>query len=217
MSTRSFIGRYDAEAGHIEFVYCHMNGKPMWNGRTLNEHWTEPNDVRQLIAGGDMSVLGHDLRNCSFYGDSASVADGVPVQSDNVKNALEDFESGCGSQAKSESAIPATTNPTSPVSIPLSIPVNRPRAWTWRSTAPTWPSSWPRRAVRPIGCVSRSTMTRKARATRRLGCGRSATSPLYQPTQADPDPHHEHPESYCSVCGYFIEHADECPNCGEPC
>ena len=48
------------------------------------------------------------------------------------------------------------------------------------------------------------------------GCGRSATSPEYRPTQADPDPHHEDPSAYCDACGYLVEHCDECPNCGEP-
>lgn len=45
----------------VESVYCHFDGYPSGVGRTLLEHWTDPEKVNRLIALGDLSVLGAEI------------------------------------------------------------------------------------------------------------------------------------------------------------
>jgi len=53
--------------GTVRAVYCHSDGYPEYNGRLLNEYWTEAVDVSELIDQGDMSSLGATLSTCKFY------------------------------------------------------------------------------------------------------------------------------------------------------
>lgn len=65
MSTNSLIVR-KVEAG-FRGVYCHSSGKPRHNGRTLADHYTEPEKVDRLIAGGNMSWLGRETGDASTF------------------------------------------------------------------------------------------------------------------------------------------------------
>lgn len=60
MSTRSLIGRECAD-GHVVGIYCHFDGYPDGVGATLLAHWTDPGKVDDLLALGDLSVLGEVL------------------------------------------------------------------------------------------------------------------------------------------------------------
>ena len=66
MSTRSMIAQAQKD-GTIRAVYCHGDGYPEHNGRLLNDYWTDPADVAELIDGGDMSCLDITLSRCKFY------------------------------------------------------------------------------------------------------------------------------------------------------
>lgn len=66
MSTRSRIGLLTEDT--IRSIYCHSDGYPDWVGRMLNEHWTDPDQVEQLLDLGDLSYLGSSLD----YGDPSS-------------------------------------------------------------------------------------------------------------------------------------------------
>ena len=66
MSTRSMIALANQD-GTVRAVYCHSDGYPEYNGRLLNEYWTEAVDVSELIDQGDMSSLGATLSTCKFY------------------------------------------------------------------------------------------------------------------------------------------------------
>ena len=57
MSTRSNIGILNQD-GTVDYIYCHFDGYVEHNGQILNEHYTTEGKVRQLIALGDLSVLG---------------------------------------------------------------------------------------------------------------------------------------------------------------
>lgn len=57
MSTRSRIGVRLSD-GKIKSIYCHFDGYPEGVGRTLTKHYTDPKKVEDLIALGDISVLG---------------------------------------------------------------------------------------------------------------------------------------------------------------
>ncbi|MCB0083179.1 MAG: hypothetical protein KDE47_19695 [Caldilineaceae bacterium] len=59
MGTRSFIVR-QIDTG-IEGVYCHWNGYPDYNGRILQEYYSEPEKLKRLIAGGEISSLAPEI------------------------------------------------------------------------------------------------------------------------------------------------------------
>jgi hypothetical protein len=60
MATRSRIG-IERENGHIESIYCHWDGHPDTNGKTLAEHYTDRNKIDALIALGDISSLNESV------------------------------------------------------------------------------------------------------------------------------------------------------------
>lgn len=57
MSTRSRIGRL-TEEGAIESVYCHSDGYLGGVGQILADYYSTEEDVKKLIALGDLSELG---------------------------------------------------------------------------------------------------------------------------------------------------------------
>ena len=60
MGTHAHIGIKNAD-GSIEAVFCHWDGYPEFVGRILRDSYTTEEKVRQLIALGNMSVLGSRL------------------------------------------------------------------------------------------------------------------------------------------------------------
>lgn len=60
MATRSHIGILN-ENGTVDYIYCHFDGYLDHNGRILNQHYTTEDQVRQLLALGDLSILGPEL------------------------------------------------------------------------------------------------------------------------------------------------------------
>ena len=77
MGTRSTIALEFAD-GTVEQVYCHWDGYLDHNGRILQEHYSNPFVLRDLIDMGDMSSLGERIGTqhafdkapegeCTFY------------------------------------------------------------------------------------------------------------------------------------------------------
>jgi len=60
MATRSTIALEFAD-GTVQQVYCHWDGYLANNGRILQEHYTDPFKLRELIDLGDISSLGESL------------------------------------------------------------------------------------------------------------------------------------------------------------
>lgn len=60
MATRSTIA-IEHEDGTVEQVYCHFDGYLSHNGKILQEHYTDRSKVEQLVALGDMSILGNEI------------------------------------------------------------------------------------------------------------------------------------------------------------
>ncbi len=60
MATRSTIA-IEHENGTVEQVYCHFDGYLSHNGKILHEHYTDRSKVEQLVALGDMSILGNEI------------------------------------------------------------------------------------------------------------------------------------------------------------
>lgn len=84
MGTRSTIALEFAD-GTVQQIYCHWDGYLDYNGRILQEHYSDPFKLRELIDLGDISSLGasigtqhafderHDAQTladtrCTFYG-----------------------------------------------------------------------------------------------------------------------------------------------------
>lgn len=55
MATRSAIGYI--ENNKIRGIYCHWDGSPESNGVMLEEHYSDINKIKQLIALGNISIL----------------------------------------------------------------------------------------------------------------------------------------------------------------
>lgn len=77
MATRSTIAR-KTDTG-IESIYCHWDGYPAYNGRILQEHYTNDEKIAELLSLGDLSSLDKDIGEqhsfddrpegaCTFYG-----------------------------------------------------------------------------------------------------------------------------------------------------
>lgn len=90
MATRSGIGMV-APDGTVGAIYCHWDGGPEHVGRTLAAHYTSPDKLRELIAGGACSSLGPDIGErhafadyrpewCKFYRRDRGDVGGLPVQ-----------------------------------------------------------------------------------------------------------------------------------------
>ena len=63
MATRSVISKIDKKVnnGEITAVYCHSDGYLSWNGKILNEHYTNGNKVDELLSNGGISVLNENI------------------------------------------------------------------------------------------------------------------------------------------------------------
>jgi len=77
MGTRSTIALEFAD-GTVEQIYCHWDGYLEHNGQILQEHYSDPFKLRELIDLGDMSSLGERIGTqhpfdkapkgeCTFY------------------------------------------------------------------------------------------------------------------------------------------------------
>jgi hypothetical protein len=60
MGTRSTIALEFAD-GTVQQVYCHWDGYLAHNGKILQEHYSDPFKLRDLIDLGDMSSLGPNI------------------------------------------------------------------------------------------------------------------------------------------------------------
>ena len=65
MSTRSLIGMVFEKCGGGRYVYCHSDGYPEWNGFLLQDHYTDPKIVEELVTGGNMSSLKSTIAECT--------------------------------------------------------------------------------------------------------------------------------------------------------
>lgn len=66
MSTRSYIGIARPD-GKVEYVYCHSDGYPDYNGEILYKYYTTKETVQNLINHGDMSWLAPKIGNYNIF------------------------------------------------------------------------------------------------------------------------------------------------------
>jgi hypothetical protein len=102
MSTRSHIGLL-LEDGHIESIYCHHDGYLSHNGHILDSFYNDFDKIKELLALGDLSVLGEKLgekqdfnefhHRTTKFDDSTCLAYGRDRGEDNVSSQTFDTES----------------------------------------------------------------------------------------------------------------------------
>lgn len=61
MATRSMIYK-EQQDGTLKGIYCHWDGYLEYNGSILLEHYSEPDKLEKLLALGDISSLGADIK-----------------------------------------------------------------------------------------------------------------------------------------------------------
>jgi len=66
MSTRAIIGKQIDDDSYL-CVYLHRDGYVDYSGILLQKHYATTEQVDQLLALGNMSVLGISIDNCLFY------------------------------------------------------------------------------------------------------------------------------------------------------
>lgn len=66
MSTRSTISILELN-GTVKQIYCHYDGYVSNNGRLLKTFYNTPNLVKELISGGDLSVLGEYINPVGLH------------------------------------------------------------------------------------------------------------------------------------------------------
>jgi hypothetical protein len=79
MATRSMIGKLNEDKKTVTAIYCHWDGYLENNGQLLTENYADANKIDQLLALGDLSVLGEEIgekhdfdttveNSCTAYG-----------------------------------------------------------------------------------------------------------------------------------------------------
>ena len=68
MGTRSTIALEFAD-GTVQQVYCHWDGYLEHNGKILQEHYSDPFKLRELIDLGDLSSLAPNIGTQHSFGD----------------------------------------------------------------------------------------------------------------------------------------------------
>ena len=72
MATRSVIAKIEAKGiggadDTILAIYCHNDGYLSNNGKILDQHYANKDDVNELLAGGDISSLKDTIEDTIFY------------------------------------------------------------------------------------------------------------------------------------------------------
>ena len=93
MSTNSNIA-LEHNDGSVDRIYCHWDGYPDNNGRILLENYTTADQVAEMLALGDMSSLGENISETTFYARDREEDLEKPTRfnsSEEAKNDMEEF------------------------------------------------------------------------------------------------------------------------------
>ena len=67
MSTNANIIGFNLESNTWDVAYCHWDGYPAHVGATLNDHYSKPADISNLLQLGDISVLAKSIEDSTFF------------------------------------------------------------------------------------------------------------------------------------------------------
>ncbi len=65
MATRSIIAKLDDKG--VQAIYCHNDGYLSNNGKILDQHYADEDNVNALLAEGDISSLRDTIADTTFY------------------------------------------------------------------------------------------------------------------------------------------------------
>ncbi len=65
MATRSVIAKLDDKG--VQAIYCHNDGYLSNNGKKLDQHYADEDNVNALLAEGDISSLRDTIEDTTFY------------------------------------------------------------------------------------------------------------------------------------------------------
>lgn len=71
MATRSYIGVRNSD-DTVDYIYCHYDGYPGHNGMILSNHYTSLDKVKELLALGDLSILGPEIGEKQDFNDRST-------------------------------------------------------------------------------------------------------------------------------------------------
>jgi hypothetical protein len=71
MATRSHIGVRNLD-GTIDYIYCHFDGYPAYNGKILTDHYADMDKVNALMKLGDLSILGPEIGGQQDFDDRST-------------------------------------------------------------------------------------------------------------------------------------------------
>ena len=71
MATRSHIGVRNLD-GTIDYIYCHFDGYPAYNGKILTDHYADMDKVNVLMKLGDLSILGSEIGERQDFDDRST-------------------------------------------------------------------------------------------------------------------------------------------------
>jgi hypothetical protein len=66
--THSYIGVRNTD-GIVDYIYCHFDGYPEYNGEILAKHYTNDNKINELLKLGDLSILGEFIGHQQNFDD----------------------------------------------------------------------------------------------------------------------------------------------------
>lgn len=92
MATRSLIAIPGPDDSY-RAVYCHFDGYVEGGvGETLQDYWTDEDEIIDLINSGGMSTLGNDLAKCEFYKDRGEELEIITAPSfDDLKQIAKEY------------------------------------------------------------------------------------------------------------------------------
>jgi hypothetical protein len=71
MATRSHIGVRNLD-GTVDYIYCHFDGYPAYNGKILTDHYADMDKVNALMKLGDLSILGSEIGERQVFDDRST-------------------------------------------------------------------------------------------------------------------------------------------------
>jgi hypothetical protein len=71
MATRSHIGVRNLD-GTVDYIYCHFDGYPAYNGKILTDHYADMDKVNALMKLGDLSILGSEIGERQDFDDRST-------------------------------------------------------------------------------------------------------------------------------------------------
>ena len=96
MATRSIIAKLDDKG--VQAIYCHNDGYLSNNGKILDQHYRDEDNINQLLAEGDCSSLKDTISDTIFYARDRGEDNKEAVNLNNETKLLEHAFESCDAE-----------------------------------------------------------------------------------------------------------------------